>query len=68
MIADEKHPEHAELAEWVGGSFDPEAFDAGAINRAFNGASFLPPEADTPRSKTARSRQTMLKLGAARRR
>jgi hypothetical protein len=33
-IADPNNPEHAELLEWVGGEFDPEAFDLEAINRA----------------------------------
>ncbi len=33
VLADPRHPEHADMAEWVGGSFDPEAFDAGEINR-----------------------------------
>ena len=27
VLADSDHEEHAHLAEWVGGSFDPEAFD-----------------------------------------
>jgi hypothetical protein len=27
-IGDPKHPEHAEMLEWTGGRFDPEAFDA----------------------------------------
>ena len=30
------------MGEWVGGSFDPEAFDVGALNRAFHGGSYLP--------------------------
>jgi hypothetical protein len=27
------HPEHVSLLEWVGGSFDPEAFDLEGVNR-----------------------------------
>ncbi len=27
-MADPKHPEHASFLDWVGGTFDPEAFDA----------------------------------------
>ena len=27
VIGDSNHEQHAELLEWVGGSFDPEAFD-----------------------------------------
>ena len=32
VLADPDHPEHAELTGWVGGEFDPEAFDRAAIN------------------------------------
>ncbi|MCX9074068.1 MAG: plasmid pRiA4b ORF-3 family protein [Candidatus Methanoperedens sp.] len=32
-IHDPNHPEHDEMLEWVGGSFDPEAFDIDEINR-----------------------------------
>ena len=67
VLADSKHPEHAALVEWVGGSFDPEAFDVGEINRGFHGGWFLPPAEGAPRSKTALPRQTSLKLGVPRR-
>jgi hypothetical protein len=33
-IQDPKHPEHEDRLEWIGGSFDPEAFDVGKVNRA----------------------------------
>ena len=33
-IRDPVHPEHEELLQWVGGSFDPEAFDLDDINDA----------------------------------
>jgi hypothetical protein len=33
-IGDPEHPEHEEMLEWVGGAFDPEAFDVRAINEA----------------------------------
>ena len=26
-IQDQKHPEHQDMLEWVGGSFDPDRFD-----------------------------------------
>jgi len=32
-IRDPQHPDHNELAEWIGGSFDPEAFDLDEVNR-----------------------------------
>ena len=31
-IKDPKHPQHEEYLEWIGGDFDPEAFDLDAIN------------------------------------
>jgi hypothetical protein len=33
-IRDPEHEEHDELLEWVGGSFDPEAFDAQVVSQA----------------------------------
>jgi hypothetical protein len=33
-IADPKHPEHDDMLEWVGGEFDPEAFDLDEVNEA----------------------------------
>ena len=33
-IGDPDHPEHDEMLEWVGGDFDPEAFDAEATTKA----------------------------------
>ena len=33
-IRDPAHPEHDELREWVGGAFDPEAFDLEEVNAA----------------------------------
>jgi Plasmid pRiA4b ORF-3-like protein len=32
-IRDPQHPEHEEMLEWVGGEFDPEAFDLSEVNR-----------------------------------
>lgn len=34
ILADPKHPEHGEIAEWMGADFDPEAFDLDAVNRS----------------------------------
>jgi hypothetical protein len=36
-ISDPDHPEHEELLEWVGGTFDSEAFDCAAVNEALRG-------------------------------
>lgn len=33
-VADPKHPEHDDLLDWIGGEFDPEAFDRAKTNRA----------------------------------
>ncbi len=33
-LADPEDPEHATWTEWIGGAFDPDAFDGEAINRA----------------------------------
>jgi hypothetical protein len=30
-IRDPQHPEHEDMLQWVGGPFDPEEFDAGAV-------------------------------------
>lgn len=32
-IRDPDHPEHEERLAWIGGSFDPDAFDADEVNR-----------------------------------
>ena len=32
IMKDPTHPEHAEIVEWMGGDFDPTAFDLAAIN------------------------------------
>jgi hypothetical protein len=41
VLADPAHPEHADLADWLGGPFDAEAFDpattTGAMQRASRG-------------------------------
>lgn len=36
VLQDPNHPEHDEMLEWIGGSFDPEAFDIDEINRKLN--------------------------------
>jgi len=37
VLADTRHPERHDLVEWVGGHFDPAAFDAEVINRTLRG-------------------------------
>jgi hypothetical protein len=32
-MASPEHPEHEEMEEWVGGSFDPDAFDVEEVNQ-----------------------------------
>ncbi len=36
-VGDHKHPEHEETLEWVGGGFDPDAFDVHKANLAIHG-------------------------------
>jgi hypothetical protein len=36
-LRDPDHPEHEEFLEWIGGEFDPEAFDIDTINRKLRG-------------------------------
>jgi hypothetical protein len=36
-LSDPKHPEHESLVDWIGGSFDPEAFDVLQANIAIHG-------------------------------
>lgn len=33
-VTNPKHPEHEEMLEWIGGEWDAEAFDVGAVNKA----------------------------------
>ena len=35
-VANPEHEEHLSMLEWSGGDFDPEAFDAGAVDHALN--------------------------------
>ncbi len=35
-MADPKHDEHASMLEWVGGAFDPTAFDYDAVDARFS--------------------------------
>ncbi len=34
VIKDEDDPEHEDMLEWAGGSFDPEAFSVEEVNEA----------------------------------
>lgn len=35
ILADSKHPEHAEMKEWMGGEFDATEFSKDGINDVF---------------------------------
>jgi hypothetical protein len=37
VLADPKHPDHADMREWCGGEFDPDAFSVQDINLALHG-------------------------------
>ena len=37
VVADPDHPEHLDRVEWLGEGFDPDAFDAGRVNRTLDG-------------------------------
>lgn len=41
-VADPRHERHAELLEWIGGGFDPEAFDLMRINELLKEKGALP--------------------------
>ncbi len=36
-LADPKHEEHEQYVEWIGGSFDSEAFNLNEVNRMLRG-------------------------------
>ncbi len=36
-MKDSQHPEHNEFSEWIGGTFDPEAFDVNEVNQKLRG-------------------------------
>ncbi|MEQ1832794.1 MAG: SEC-C metal-binding domain-containing protein [Candidatus Eisenbacteria bacterium] len=70
VLGDPRDPEHNDSVLWVGGSFDPEEFDAREINRKFHRDWSLP-DAGSPvsaRSETALPRLAPLSPGAPRRR
>lgn len=46
ILANPKHPEYAERLEWLGGSYNPEAFDANETTETMRGAEPWDPEFD----------------------
>lgn len=58
VLADRRDPEHKSTLRWVGGAFDPEAFEASAINGSFHRTGVLteepPPVGRRPRRKRDR--------------
>ena len=49
---DPDHPEHHEVREWLGGEFDPAAFDLAAINRALRRVSLRDLQLRAPRRRS----------------
>lgn len=54
-LSDKKHPEHAELTEWVGPYWTPEAFDIDFANRELRALGARWKRATTPRRPRARA-------------
>ncbi|MFL5804284.1 MAG: plasmid pRiA4b ORF-3 family protein [Roseiflexaceae bacterium] len=54
-IQNPDHPEHEEMLEWLGGEFDPEAFDLDAINRQLKRFQSKPARATT-KTRAAKQR------------
>jgi hypothetical protein len=47
-IRDSEHPEHEETLAWIGGEFDPQAFDLEAVNRELRALRHIYPEGWNP--------------------
>ena len=67
VLADPKHPQHAEMREWADELFDPDAFNADAFNRQIHGDDWVTPARDAAGRKETEPRQTTLELGTTRR-
>jgi hypothetical protein len=69
VLAAPDHPEHEDLREWVGGRFDSERLDVGALNRTFHGGWYLPVDDEPqPPARSRRARLTTLRFGVRMRR
>jgi len=62
VLANRRHPQHGDLVDWVGGSFDPEAFDADELNRALRRGWPLPKAGAAPRTETTLPRLVVIPL------
>lgn len=51
-ITDPGHDEHDNLLDWNGGSFDPETFDATAVDQAFDRMGWIPLRSTAPAAGT----------------
>ena len=68
VLANPRHPQHRDLVEWVGGSFDPEAFGADELNRALRRGWSLPKAGAAPRTETTLPLSVVIALPEKRRR
>jgi len=62
VLADRRHPQHCDVVEWVGGSLDPEAFDATELNRALRRGWSLPKVGAALRTETTLPRSVVIAL------
>ena len=62
VLADPRHVEHFDLVDWVGGSFDPEAFDAAETDHLLRHGWVMPRAETRPRTETTLPRSVVIAL------